>query len=207
MKQCYEHQSLEDRTGRAHWFFFPRWCGQSLLRETGTSVPILLVSRPSNRTLCMDLTLKNIKTRILNSQSLRDGLVQVSHHLGRKANSPRGSHLPKDWAIYIYFFLPKSQSQYYCILSKCYYCGDEPFGSRKEAPQPQTQAKDAEVIGHTYTWVSLLLGPWVSLSICGTFVRLHRSEDPALWPCFHSWSKSLPLSFSYPTPLSWPPHT
>ena len=47
--------------------------------------------------------------------------------------------------------------------------------------------------------VSTVLGPWDFLNLAGTFVSLHRSHDPDLWPCFHSWSNK-PTSLFYLLP-------
>lgn len=107
--QGYEHQSLGDKTRRAHWLFFPCWsvCGYSLLRQPGT--PFLAYWVPDLHTGHFARTeLKDIGTKILNFQSLKGCPLQVPHHSGRKASLPRGSYLPKGWDFFFFFFLPDS---------------------------------------------------------------------------------------------------
>lgn len=103
--QGYEHQSLGDKTRRAHWLFFPCWsvCGYSLLRQPGT--PFLAYWVPDLHTGHFARTeLKDIGTKILNFQSLKGCPLQVPHHSGRKASLPRGSYLPKGWDFFFFFF-------------------------------------------------------------------------------------------------------
>lgn len=57
---------------------------------------------------------KNIRTRILNFQSLKGCPLQVPHHLGRKASLPRGSDLPKGWALFFCTRIPSQDTMVSC---------------------------------------------------------------------------------------------